>query len=185
MATAVIQPFLNPWSVEYYETMAAAERARLKVAKAQGRVSTGVRLFASVILWPSFYTVVRDTEKLVICLSQLETLPSSVLLEEDLQRIPESLRDLFRKMCGVIQKSEALGLHRSRLLRVYIGRLGELGQQISGFADRFEDAQTKLQTRVSADEALHYKEAFEAYERCEPASEQATDEDVKREILRF
>jgi hypothetical protein len=183
MATAVLS--LNTWSVEYYETMAAAERARLKITQAQRRVPSGVRLFASVVLFPSFRTVVHETEKLVACLSQLEAVPSSVLLEEDVGRIPESLRDLFQKMCGVIQKSEALGLHESLFLGTTICQLGGLSQQISGFADRFEDAQKKLRSRVSADEATQYKEAFEAYEGCEPAPEQATDEDVKRQLLHF
>jgi hypothetical protein len=72
MATAVIS--WNTWSVEYYETMAAAERARLKVAEAQRRVPSGVRLFAGAILWLPFRTVVRDTGKLVACLTKLEAL---------------------------------------------------------------------------------------------------------------
>jgi hypothetical protein len=183
MATAVIS--WNTWSAEYYETMAAAERARLKVAEAQRRVPSGVRLFAGVILWLPFRTVVRDTEKLVACLTRLEALPSSVLVEDDLNRIPASLRDLFKKMCEVIQMSEALDLHKTRILGNSINRLGELSQQVSGFADRYEDAQRKVLSRVSKDEAVHYKDAFDAYEHCEPAPEQATDEDVKRELLHF
>jgi hypothetical protein len=183
MATAVIS--WSTWSVEYYETMAAAERARLKVAEAQRGLPAGVRLFAGVILWSPFRRVVRDTERLVECLTKLEALPSSVLVQDDLKKIPVSLRDLFRKMCEVIQISEALDLHKTRMLGTSISRLGELSQQVSGFADRYEDAQRKILSRVSNDEAVHYKDAFEAYEHCEPAAEQATDEDVKRELLHF
>jgi hypothetical protein len=162
--------------------MAAAERARLKVAEAQ-RVPSAVRLSAGLILWYPFRRVVRDTEKLVACLTHLEALPASVLLEGDLRKIPESLRDLFRKMCEVIRMSEALGLHKTRLLAASIDQLGKLGQELTGFADRYEDALKKLRSRVSADEAVHYQEAFEAYQRCDPTPEQATDEDVKREQL--
>jgi hypothetical protein len=162
--------------------MAAAERARIRVVEAQ-RVPAGVRLFAAACLYFPFRAVVRDTERLVVCLNKLEALPSSILLQDDLKKIPESLRDLFRKMCEVIQLSETLDLHKTHLVGGYISRLAGLSQQISGFADRYEDAQKKLQSRVSPDEAIHYKESFEAYGRCEPTTEQATDEDVKRELL--
>jgi hypothetical protein len=182
MATAVIS--WNTWSVEYYETMAAAERTRLKIVEAQ-RVPTGVRLFAGIILWWPFRTVVHETEKLVTCLNRLEALPSSVLVEDDVKKLPASLRDLFRTMCEVIQMSEELDLHKTRMLGANISRLAELSQQISGFADRYEDSQMKVLSRVSNDESAHYKESFEAYGHCEPTPEQATDEDVKRELLHF
>jgi len=174
----------SSWSVEYHETMAAAERTRLKIVEAQ-RVPAGVRLFAGVILWWPFRTVVHETEKLVTCLNRLEALPSSVLVDGNVKKIPASLRELFRTMCEVIQLSEELELHETRVLGASINRLAELSQQISGFADRYEDSQKKVLSRVSSEEAVHYRDSFEAYGNCQPITEHATDEDVKRELLHF
>jgi hypothetical protein len=170
---------LTTWSVEYYQTMAAAEQARLEVAK-------GIEnFFGHVVLWQRLKTVTNDTEKLIHALSQVESKPASILLEPGAEKIPESLRDLFRTMCDVLQKSEAEGLHKTLLLRKIIVRIGEQSQEVSGFADRYEDAQKKLRSRVSPEEAVHYRDAFRAYGQCAPVPEEATDDDVKRELLHF
>ncbi len=183
MATAVIT--WNTWNVEYYETMAAAERARQKVAEAQSmRLPMGMLVFAEAILWYPFRRVTHDTEKLVSLLEKLESYPSSDVLQEDADKMPESLRELFRKMCEVLQKTESLGLSERKLLRDYFRRMGELSQTINDFAERYEDAHKKLQARVSPQEALHYREAYEAYWNTELKSDQATEDDVKDTVPR-
>jgi hypothetical protein len=170
---------LTTWSIEYYQTMAAAEQARLDVTK-------GIEnFFSQAILWRRFKTVTNDTEKLIQSLTRLESKPASILLEPDAEKIPESLRDLFRTMCEVLQLCEAEGLHKTVLLRSYIARMGVLSQEVSGFADRYEDAQKKLKSRVSAEEAIQYRDAFQAYRNCDLVTEQATPDDLKRELLHF
>ena len=171
---------LTTLNVEYYETMAATEKVRGAVVKAQDGF---VRGLGSLILWFPFWAVTRETEKLVSGLTMLETLPSSILLDKEAEKIPESLRELFQKMCEVLQKSEAEGLHKSSVLGGYVARLNELSRIIIGFADRFADAQIKLRSRVLPEQMEHYKESFEAYRNCELMPEQPTDEDVKRPVL--
>jgi len=63
--------------------------------------------------------------------------------------------------------------------------LQKFSQELIGFADRFEDAQQKLRSTLAPEEAEHYREALEAYKNCELKAEQATEEDVKTESLRF
>lgn len=177
---------VNAWNLEYYHTMAAAERARLNVAKTQRyAVPRTLRFVAEVFLVYPFYAVTRDTEKLVSLLEEFETFPASVLLQEDTEKMPEELHDLFKKMCAVIQKTEVVGLRNGRILRNSITKMAALSQQISGFAVRFEDAQNKLRSRVPAEQVPQYQESFAAYSVCAPTVDQATEEDVKRELLRF
>lgn len=177
---------LNVWSLEYYQTMAAAERARLNLAKTQ-RYATPryIRFLAEAFLWYPFVAVTRDTEKLVSLLEKFETYPASILLEEDVERMPQELHNLFKKMCVVIQQTEAVGLREGRLLKTNIAKLAELSRQISGFAGRFEDAQNKLRSRVPAEQVQHYQDSFAAYESCELVPEHATDDDKKSTLLRF
>src|SRR5207248_4672717 len=116
MSTAVLP--LNPWNLEYYQTMAAAERARMHVAKTQQyAVPRTIRFVAEAILWYPFFVVTRDTGKLVSMLEKFETHPASTLLEEDVEKMPKELRDLFKKMCVVIQQTETVGLRDGFLLR--------------------------------------------------------------------
>lgn len=184
MSTAVLP--LNPWNLEYYQTMAAAERARMHVAKTQQyAVPRTIRFVAEAILWYPFFAVTRDMGKLVSMLENFETHPASTLLEEDVEKMPKELRDLFKKMCVVIQQTETVGLRDGFLLRNNLTKLGELSQQINGFAVRFEDAQNKLRSRVSAEQVPHYQASFAAYGNSRPEAEQATDDDVKHELLRF
>jgi hypothetical protein len=180
LATAVVT--LNTWSFEFHQTMAAAEKARLTIVRAQ---NSAYRVIAQTVLWAPFHVVIRETEKLVALLELVETYPSSILLEEDAAAMPQSLHELFRKMCIVIQLSEEKGLHEGFILKHYIPRLGNLTQQINGFAVRFEDAQNKLRSRVPADAVLQYQESFAAYGNCEPVAEESTEDDVKSNLLRF
>jgi len=183
MSTAVLT--LNTWSLEYHETMVATERARLNVARTQ-KLPGVVSVIAQLALWHPFHAATRETEKLVSLLEKMETYPSSILLEEDAAKIPQSLHELFRKMCAVIQQIELVGLHNAFFLKKNVERLAELGQQISEFADRFEDAQKKLRSRIPAEQIQHYQESFAAYGNCGPTPEQAADDDdVKSELLHF
>lgn len=175
---------LTTWSVEYHETMAATERARLNVERAHS-IPGIVRALGECILWMPFHRVTRDLEKLVSLLQQMETYPSQILLEEDALKIPQSLRELFQKICVVIQQTKNLELHDGFILTRYIGKLEDLGRQISEFASRYEDAQNKLRSRVAAEDVQSYKDSFAAYGNCAPTPEQATDDDVKTGLLRF
>lgn len=173
-------------NVEYYQTMKTAERARLTVARTQ-KYSTPLhlRIFGQLLLMYPFYAVTRDTEKLVSCLKNVETYPASILLEEDVEKMPQELQELFKKMCRVIQQTDVVGLRDGILVRGNIARLGELSQQIKGFADRFADAQSKLRSRVPAEQVQAYQESFAAYGNCGPSSEQFTEDDEKSTLLRF
>src|SRR6266404_6547073 len=149
---------LNVWNVEYYQTMKAAERARLTVARTQQyTVPQHVRFVAEVILWYPFFAVTRDTAKLVSLLEEVETYPAYVLLEEDTERMPQELEGLFKRMCRIIRQTEVVGLRDGRLLKNNITKLSELSQQVKGYADRFADAQEKLRSRVPAEQvqSLH------------------------------
>lgn len=181
MATAAIA--LNTWSIEYYETMAAAERARLDVTRVNVTKKFGLR--GKFALVRPFRDFTRLTEHLVSRLAKLETYPSSFLLEEDAANIPRSLRELFRSMCDLLQKAETEGLQRSFLLKSSIEQMGRLSQEVIGFAVRYEEAQIKLRSRVPADEVQAYGDALEAYRNCDLKSEQATDDDVKTKLLNF
>ena len=183
MSTAALT--LNVWNVEYYQTMKTTERVRLTVARTQGyAIPRHIRFLAEVVLWYPFHAVTRDATKLVSLLEKFETCPASVLLEEDVEKMPQELQELFKKVCRVIRQTEVVGLRDGRLLKNNIDKLSELGQQISGYADRFADAQNKLRSRVPAEQVQHYQEAFAAYGNCEPAPEEFSD-DVKRPLLRF
>jgi hypothetical protein len=179
MAAGVIA--LHSWRAEFYQTMAATERVGLDVACRH--VTHGVSLRRQWSLVRPFRELKHSTRNLVTLLAQLETYPSALLLEEDAAKIPQALRDLFRRMCAVLQSAESEGLHKSFFLRNYIDVLSKLGQEIVGFADRFEDAQVKLCSRAAAEEVSHYQEALEAYRSCDLRTEQATEEDVKTRIL--
>jgi hypothetical protein len=182
MATAT----LSIWNVEYYQTMKSAERARLTVTRTQQyAVPQHIRFVAEVFLWYPFFAVTRDTSKLVSLLEKVETYPSSVLLEEDTERMPQELEGLFKRMCRVIQQTEVVGLREGRLLKNNITKLSELSQQVKGYADRFADAQEKLRSRVAAEQVQHYQESFAAYRGCEPTSEEFTEDDAKNTLLRF
>jgi hypothetical protein len=187
MSTAVLT--MDAFTLEYqsHRTIAATDNARLKVAKAQQQSLPRVaRVIAECLLWLPFRSVVHQTQKLVGLLEKMEALPSSVLLENEMVTIPQSLHELFRKMCAVIQQTETVGLHDGFVLKTQVARLKELGQQVNGFADRYEDAQTKLRSRVAAEEVSHYQESFAAYGNCGPTPEQPIDdEDVKGELLHF
>jgi len=179
MSTAVIT--LRAWSIEYHETMAAAERARREVEKWQDRA---VRFVAEVFLvWP-FAKVTNDIEKLMGLLEQLESFPSSILLEERAVTIPTSLHDLFRTMCDVIKEAERCGFHKG-LLKSHVNRLKQLSQQVSGFAIRFEDAQRKLRSRVPEADAKAYQESFAAYRNAKLVTDEATEDDERSELLHF
>jgi hypothetical protein len=173
---------LNSWSIGYYETMVAAEKARIEVEVVK-RPDGFVEYIGQFILRFFFRAVIRDTEKLISKLTELETFPSSLLLEKNAENIPTLLRELFRKMCDVLQASKAKDFHKTLLLGPSIERLSELSQLVIGFADRYEDAQNKLRSRVSAEEVTHYRDAFEAYGNSSLMPEQATDEDVKSHLL--
>ncbi len=179
MATAAIA--LNTWSVKYHETRAVAERTRLDVTKDPRRTT----LFGQFSLVPLFGVLNYLTEKLLSRLATLESQPSSFLLEGEAAKIPQSLRELFRITCDVLERAREEGLHKSFLLGRHIARLESLSQEVIGFADRFEDAQQKLRSRMTPEEAAHYREALETYRNCELKTEQATEEDAKTPILHF
>ncbi len=181
MATAAIA--LNNWSVKYYETRAVAERARIDVTPVND--ARRVTLFGQFRLVPLFGLLIYLSDKLLSRLATLETQPSSFLLEGEAAKIPQSLRQLFRITCDILQKAQEEGLHKSFLLGHHIARLQKFSQELIGFADRFEDAQQKLRSHLAPEEAEHYREALEAYKNCELKTEQATEEDVKTETLRF
>ena len=163
--------------------MAAAEKARLTIVSAQ---QVGLLRDCADNFVGSISCSHAQTEKLISLLEVLETYPSAHLLEEDAASMPQSLHELFRKMCSVIELSEEKGLHEGFILKHYIPHLGNLTQQINGFAMRFEDAQNKLRTRVPADAVPQYQESFAAYGNCEPAVEESTEDDVKSShLLRF
>ncbi len=179
MTTAVMT--LDAWSIEYHETMAAAERARQDVEKWQERA---LRFAAEVFLYWPFAKVTKDTGKLIGLLEMLESYPSSILLEERAASIPASLHDLFRAMCNVIQEAEEHGLNKG-ILKKNISKLRQMSQQINGFALRFEDAQRKLNSRVPADQIGAYQDSFAAYRNATLVTEDATEDDAKSELLHF
>ncbi|MBV9888863.1 MAG: hypothetical protein JO119_20155 [Acidobacteria bacterium] len=179
MATAVVT--LDAWSIEYHETMAAAERARQDVEKWQERA---VRLVAEVFLYWPFAKVTGDTEKLIGLLEKLESYPSSIFLEDRAASIPASLHELFRTMCVVIQEAEECGLHNG-MLKKNINKLRNMSQQVNGFALRFEDAQIKLVSRVPADQVAAYQDSFAAYRNASLVAEDAAEDDDKSELLHF
>jgi len=145
-----------------------------------------VGLFAELGLVLPFYIVTHDTKKLVALLERMETFPSSVLLEEDALTIPQSLQELFKKMCTVIQKTEAIGLHDGLFLKKFVKQWADLSQQIHGFAVRYEDAQEKLVNRVPAEQVAAYQASFAAYANCRPKASQGVHEDDRdSELLHF
>jgi len=184
MSTAAVT--MNIWNIEYYRTMKATERARLTVSRTQDYAAPRhVRFFAEVVLWYPFFAVTRDSTKLVSLLEKFERYPASVLLEEDVEKMPQELQDLFKKVCRVIQLTEVVGLRDGRLLKNNITKLGEMSQQIKGYADRFAYAQEKLRSRVPAEQVQLYQDSFAAYRSCEPKPEEFTDDDAKSTLLRF
>jgi hypothetical protein len=184
MSTAVLN--LNHWNLEYYQTMKTTERARLTVAGTQEHaVSRRVGFIAQAALWYPFYALTRDTNRLVSRLDKFEAFPASVLLEEDAEKMPQELQNLFKKMCNLIRQIENIGLSDGLVLRNNLVRLSELSQQIKGYADRFADAQNKLRSRVPEDQVQHYQEAFAAYGNCKPIPDEFTEDDAKSQLLRF
>jgi len=183
--SAIVFP-LNAWSLEYQadKTKVAADHARLKIVQTQ-RLPKVISAIAQLSLYFPFRSVMNNTEKLVSLLEEVENLPSSVLLDEDGVKIPQVLDDLFMKMCSVIQTTEVLGLHDGVLLRGVVAQLRDQSQQIHSFSVRYVDAQTKLRSRVPAEHVAQYQEMFAGYSVPAPTPDQAYDEDVKRELLRF
>jgi hypothetical protein len=179
MGTAVMTH--STWE-SYYQTMAAAERVRLKFAEVKDHVW---RTYQDVVLRKPFKNVTDDVEKLVSMLERLNSLPSSILLEDDLVELPTSLQQLFRTICSVIEQTEALNLHEGFFLKELVSKLRLLSQRISDFAVRFHEAQTLLRSRVPADEVAAYQDSFGAYIKTVPESEQASEEDVQERSLRF
>jgi hypothetical protein len=171
MATAAIA--MDQWNAEYYETMAAASRVRLAV-------QTGAN---HLRLARKFHSVANDFEELLRLLARLETLPSTVLLEDRAQEIPEMLRALFRKACGVLEAAETKGLTRNWLMGGNIRRVNLANQKIAEFADRFETAQKRLRTYVPHEQTQAYLESIRAYKDCDLVSDVAGDEDVKSDGL--
>jgi hypothetical protein len=184
MATAAMS--LTGWNIEYYQTMKTTERARLNVARTQAHaVPRHIRFLGEAFLYFPFRAVTHDTAKLVSILEKFEGYPASVLLEEDVEKMPQELQELFKKMCRVLQLTEEVGLSDGLILKASVAKLGELSQQIKGFADRFADAQIKQRSRVPAEEVQAYQESFAAYGNCEPSPEQFSEEDRKASLLRF
>jgi hypothetical protein len=184
MATAAMP--LNGWTLEFYQTMQTTERARLNVARTQVHaVPRHIRFLAESFLYFPFRAVTRDTKKLVARLEIFESYPASILLEEDVEKMPQELQELFKKMCRVLQSTEAVGLSDGLILKGSVASLSKLSQQVKGFADRFADAQIKLRSRVPAEEIQAYQESFAAYGNCEPSPEQFSEEDRKASLLRF
>ena len=175
MATMVLT-----WGIEYHKTMVAAEKARRDVT-----MPKGWRVAAELFLWYPFHKVTTKSAGLVSLLEKFETLPSAVLLEEDTKMIPQGLHELFKTMCIVLQKTEALGLSDGIVLKKYTGRLGDLSQQINAFAVRFEDAQRKLMSRIPAEEVPVYRDSYEAYWGSTLKPSEATEDDVKVGQLHF
>jgi hypothetical protein len=177
MATATLT--LSSWRAEYYETMAAAERAQQRTLEVKpGLVG---HLAGLVLFWP-FRQVNNETEKLLSLLGKLESYPSAVLFAADGAKIPEALRELFKTMCDVIQGTESLSLHRTLFLKRQVVRLRALSQMINGYAVRFEDVQRKLSDRVPAERVANYQASFAAYADCRPKPSQgASDEDLDSE----
>jgi hypothetical protein len=175
MATAAIA--LDQWNAEYYETMAAAARVRLAVLSGANHLRLASR----------FRSVANDFDELLRLLTDFETLPSTVLLEERAQEIPGMLRALFRKACGVLEAAESKGLTRNWLMAGHIKRINLANQRIAEFADRFEAAQKKLRTYVPPEQTQAYTESIRAYKDCDLTSDVADSEDVKSDglALRF
>jgi len=186
MATATMSLAGFNFNIEYHQTMKTTEEARVKVARAQAHALQGhVRFVAEALLYFPFFALTRDTKKLVSLLNEFETYPSSILLEEDVEKMPEDLQELFRKMCRVLQQTEALGLHDGLILKGTLLKLSVLSQQVKGYADRFAEAQNKLRSRVSAEEVPHYRESFAEYGSCELTPDQFEEDDRKSVALRF
>jgi hypothetical protein len=97
--------------------------------------------------------------KLLSRLTTLETQPSSFLLEGEGAKIPQSLRELFYITADVLQGAREEELRKSFMLGRRLVRLEELHERLIGFAGRFEDAQQKLRSRTSPEEAEQYREA--------------------------
>lgn len=177
---------MNVWNIEYYQTMKATERARLKVARTQEYAPPRhIRLLAEVFLWYPFFAVTRDSTKLVSLLEGFEKFPASILLDEDVENMPAELQELFKKICRVIQLTDHVGLRDGFLLKGRIDKLSDMSQHIKGYADRFADAQTKLRSRVPAEQVQEYRDSFAAYANGKPTPDEFTDEDVKSTLLRF
>ena len=119
MATAALA--LNTWRVQFYETMAAAERARLDVRIK--KETSGINLYDRFWLVLPLSLLLYFMKVLLTRLAALEAQPSSFLLERDAAKMPQSLSELFRKMCDLLQKAHEEALHRSRLLGRHIAAL--------------------------------------------------------------
>ena len=163
MATAATA--LNTWSVEYYQTRAITERALFDLATAKS-ARPGAPL-GQLWLAPLFGVLNYFLEKLLSRLTTLEAQPSSFLLEGEDAKIPQLVRELFHITCDVLQCAREEGLHKSFMLGRHIARFEGLHRRLRGFAGRFEDAQQKLRSRMSPQEAERYREALEAYRTCE------------------
>jgi hypothetical protein len=181
MATATLT--LDAWKIEYHRTMTAAGETQRKLKTREFTTEDFVRNVVGWLLRGSFNRVNEDTIGLIRLLDQLESLPSTFLLEDEGSKIPEYLRDLFKAMCEVIQAAERLRLQETWTLRNHIHTMKDLSMKISGFATRYETALFNLKSRVSPEDAKHYKESFEAYAVCGPATDDFTPDDVKGNIF--
>jgi hypothetical protein len=149
---------LDTWSIKYYETRAIAERALFDIRTAKS--ARPGALFGQFSLAPLFGVLNYFMEKLLSRLTTLETQPSSwFLLQGEGAKIPQSLRELFYITVDVLQCARDEGLTKSFMLGRHFARLGELSHRLYGFANRFEDAQQKLRSRMSPEEAEEYREA--------------------------
>jgi hypothetical protein len=182
MSSAVLT--LNHWNLEYYQTMKTTEQARLSIAH-QSYAPRHIRILAEALLYLPFRAVTRDTAKLVALLEKFEAQPASLLLDEDVEKMPQKLQDLFKKMCNVIRLTDEIGLSDGFLLRTKVSKLGDLSQQIKGYADRFADAQIKLRSRVPEEQIQHFQESFAAYGNCKPTPDELTEDTPDNQLLRF
>jgi hypothetical protein len=152
---------LNTCSIKYYETRAIAERALFDFRTAKGaRPGAPFGQFWLTLL---FGVLNYFMEKLLTRLTTLETQPTSFLLEGEGAKIPQSLRELFHITADILQCAREEGLDKSFMLGRHFARLEELHERLIGFADRFEDAQQKLRSRMSPEEAGQHREALEGY----------------------
>src|SRR5580658_4897514 len=103
------------WRAEFYETMAAAERALLKAVRATNH-SLRLNVQGLALRRPISH-VSNETEKLLVVLEKLDRIPSVVFLQDDAKMIPEALQDLFKKTCFVIQETESIGLNKTYFLK--------------------------------------------------------------------
>jgi hypothetical protein len=146
---------LNTWHIKYCETRAMAERVLFDMRTAKNARPGGP--FSHFWLALMFGVLNQVAAKLLSRLTILEAQPCWFLLQGTGAKLPESLGELFHTTADILQCASDEGLDKNFMLRRRIARLRGFHQRLIGFAERFEDAQQRLRSERSSEEAEQYR----------------------------